>query len=51
VEVGGRWRGSVATRGERGDEATTRAFKQWVRLTGGPSPISDLSQDFRTPKL
>jgi hypothetical protein len=24
VEVGGRWHGSVAVRGERGDEATTR---------------------------
>jgi hypothetical protein len=48
VEVGGRWCSIVAT---RGDEATARAFKWWVRLTGGPSPISDFSQDFQTPKI
>jgi hypothetical protein len=46
MEVGGRWCGSVATRGEHGDEATAQAFKRWVRLTSGPSPISDFSQDF-----
>jgi hypothetical protein len=34
-----RWRGGVATRGERGDEAMARVFKRWVRLTGGPSPL------------
>jgi hypothetical protein len=42
VEVNGRW---------RGDEATSHAFKWWVRMTGGPSPISDFSQDFQTPKF
>jgi hypothetical protein len=36
VEFGRRWRGTVAARGERGDEATTRAFKRWVRLIGRP---------------
>jgi hypothetical protein len=39
VEVGGRWHGSVAARGERGDEAMAHTFKRWVRLTGGPSPL------------
>jgi hypothetical protein len=39
VEAGGRWRGSVATRGGCGDEAMAHAFKRWVRLTGGPSPL------------
>jgi hypothetical protein len=39
VGVGGRWRGGVAARGERGDEAMARAFKRWVRLIGGPSPL------------
>jgi hypothetical protein len=34
-----RWRGGMAVRGERGDEAMARAFKRWVRLTGGPSPL------------
>jgi hypothetical protein len=34
-----RWRGGMAARGERGDEAMARAFKRWVRLTGGPSPL------------
>jgi hypothetical protein len=43
-----RWRGGVAARGERGDEAMVRAFKWWVRLTGGPSPLLIYS-DF--PKL
>jgi hypothetical protein len=41
----------MATHGERGDEATACTFKWWVRLTGGPSPISDFSQDFQTPKF
>jgi hypothetical protein len=39
VEVDGRWRGSMAARGGRGDEAMARTFKRWVRLTGGPSPL------------
>jgi hypothetical protein len=39
VEAGRSWRGSMAARGGRGDEAMARAFKQWVRLTGGPSPL------------
>jgi hypothetical protein len=39
VEAGGRWRGSVAARGGRGDEAMACAFKRWVRLTGRPSPL------------
>jgi hypothetical protein len=34
-----RWRGGVAARGERGDEAMARVFKRWVRLTGRPSPL------------
>jgi hypothetical protein len=34
-----RWHGGVAARGERGDEAMARAFKRWVRLTRGPSPL------------
>jgi hypothetical protein len=40
VEVDKRWHDSMAACGEQGDEATTRAFKRWVRLTRGPSPIS-----------
>jgi hypothetical protein len=36
--------GNVATRGECGDGATTRVFKQWVRLTGGPSPFFEFSR-------
>jgi hypothetical protein len=43
-----RWHGAVAVRDERGDEAMARAFKRWVRLTGGPSPLLIYS-DF--PKL
>jgi hypothetical protein len=43
-----RWRGGVAARGERGDETMARAFKRWVRLIGGPSPLLIYS-DF--PKL
>jgi hypothetical protein len=39
VEAGGRWRGSMAMRGGCGDEAMVHAFKRWVRLTGGPSPL------------
>jgi hypothetical protein len=39
VEVGGRWRGSVDTHNEHGDEAMARACKRWARLTGGPSPL------------
>jgi hypothetical protein len=34
-----RWRGSMAAHGGRGDEAMACAFKWWVRLTGGPSPL------------
>jgi hypothetical protein len=34
-----RWHGGVAARGECGDEAMARAFKRWLRLTGGPSPL------------
>jgi hypothetical protein len=34
-----RWCGGMATHGERGDEAMARAFKRWVRLTDGPSPL------------
>jgi hypothetical protein len=33
MEVGGRWHDSVAVCDEGGDEAMTRAFKRWVRLT------------------
>jgi hypothetical protein len=51
VEVSKRWHNSMAVCGEHGDEATARAFKLWVRLTGGPSPISDFSQDFQAPKF
>jgi hypothetical protein len=39
VEVGGGWSSSVAARGKHGDEAMACAFKRWVRLTGGPSPL------------
>jgi hypothetical protein len=46
VEVDGRWHGSVAARGEHSDEATVHTLKRWVRLTDGPSPNSDFSQDF-----
>jgi hypothetical protein len=34
-----RWHDSMTVRGGRGDEAMARAFKRWVRLTGGPSPL------------
>jgi hypothetical protein len=51
VEVSGRWCGSIAMHGEHGDEATALAFKRWVRLTGGPSPISNFSQDFKHPNF
>jgi hypothetical protein len=51
MKDGGRWHGSVATRCEHGDEATACAFKRWVTLTSRPSPISDFSQDFQTPKF
>jgi hypothetical protein len=44
-----RWRGGVAARGERGDEAMARAFKRWVRLTGGPSPLFDLIHFSKAP--
>jgi hypothetical protein len=37
--VGGRWHGSMAAHGERGDEVMARAFKRWVRLTRGPSSL------------
>jgi hypothetical protein len=40
VQVDERCHDSMAACGEQGDEATTRAFKRWVRLTCGPSPIS-----------
>jgi hypothetical protein len=44
-----RWRGSVAARGEHSDEAMARAFKRWVRLTGGPSPPFDLIRFSKAP--
>jgi hypothetical protein len=47
VGVGGRWRGGMAAHGERGDEAMVHAFKRWVRLTGGPSPLFDLIRFFK----
>jgi hypothetical protein len=39
VEASGRWRGSMATCGGCGDDAMAHAFKRWVRLTCGPSPL------------
>jgi hypothetical protein len=51
VEVSGRWRDSVAACGEHCDEATVRAFKRWVRLTGGPSPISGFLRIFKHPNF
>jgi hypothetical protein len=39
----------VAARGEHGDEAMARAFKRWVRLTGGPSPLFDLIRFSKAP--
>jgi hypothetical protein len=44
-----RWHGGLATRGERGDEVMARAFKWWVRLTGGPSPLFDLIRFSKAP--
>jgi hypothetical protein len=49
VGVGGRWRGGMAARGERCDEAMACAFKRWVRLAGGPSPRFDLIRFSKAP--
>jgi hypothetical protein len=43
VEVGGRWHGDVAARGEHGDEATARV--------GEADTYFDFSQDFQTTKF
>jgi hypothetical protein len=51
VEDGRRWCSSMAAHGERGDEATARAFKRWVRLTGGPSLFLIFLKIFKHPNI
>jgi hypothetical protein len=52
----GRWRlaeGGAAMWAHVASAATRQqhAFKRWVRLTGGPSPISDFLKIFKQPNL